>query len=742
MLPKRLPVNSKTTTNLTCRILNRPSTGHTLLAALVALAPLALASRTLTKAAEADVSEVQMASAGPDRSNDFEMTAGADRYEEGRDPAQSGRVRYLEGSLRIERADEDLRETASVNSPVFSGDSASTPPGGRAEIQLSDGTIVRLDETSRMTFLSIPEAGQTGDNTVLQISQGSVAIETRRRPSRDTDFRIDTPSASIYLLAAGRYRLDVEGKYGKVRVSAYRGVAEVVGDDGSVVLRSGQRSFVSEGSEPESPRSFNTAASDEFEGWIDDRGGRYLRSGDEDVDEVEVPDSVRPYRSELSYYGEWVDVQPYGLVWVPAGVSAGWRPYSNGYWDYGPRGYFWISYDPWGWAPYHYGRWSWASGRGWCWVPGSVFSGAWVSWYYGPSYVGWCPLDFWNDPCSFRFGYSGIDYRCWNFVTYRNVYTRGPRRVYVNPRVVRLEVSSGQGVVARRPVRITPRDVRENRVAPPQIVKQARGLRTSSSVDVRPKANRQPFREQEQEILRRGARPIRPSRPAVSGSRAREPRPRSPGTGSVPGREPRATTPRERPRDEGARTPGRTPEAAPRSRREGRLPVRPRESSRPPRSDASPGGDASSPRQDGSTARPTYIRPRIQGPDDAQPGPQRYRSRPPADEGPPAARQEMPDRSLREFFRESDRPARAREPEDGGPVRERARPSQRSERSEPSQRSERSERSEPSQPSPPHEQARTEGRQAPERRQAPPRSQPKSSESSGRDRGERKPRKK
>jgi hypothetical protein len=359
----------------------------------------------------------------------------------------------------------------------------------------------------------------------------------------------------VYLLAAGRYRVDVEGRYKRTRASAFRGVAEVVGDDGSVILRSGQRTFVGDSGEPEPPRTFNTAAADAFDGWVLDRGDRYRRaSADDDRDEEVLPEPVRPYRSELSYYGEWVDIAPYGQCWVPGGVSAGWRPYNNGYWSYGPGGNFWVSYDPWGWAPYHYGRWIFGP-HGWCWVPGGVFSGAWVSWYYGPSYFGWCPLDFWDYPCALRYGYVGYDFHCWNFVTYHNIYNRNVRHVIVTPGVVRGEL--GRGVVVRRPVPIRPRDIRENRFAPPQILQQARGMK-NAQVDVNgERVAKRSFREGEKEFVRPTPSPRRSSPAGTPSSQ-------EPGRPSSGGREAaRPGTERESPRkgrDSGS-SPGRSGES-------------------------------------------------------------------------------------------------------------------------------------------------------------------------------------
>src|SRR5262249_31621677 len=160
---------------------------------------------------------------------------------------------------------------------------------------------------------------------------------------------------------------------------------------------------------------------------------QYVRTArsDPNVDEAQIPEAVRPYQSELSGYGRWIDTPEYGTVWVPNDQGSSWRPYSNGYWDDGPDGSFWVSYDPWGGAPYHYGRWSWYASNGWVWCPGAIFAPAWVSWYYGPSYVGWCPLGFWDDPCCFGSCWWGFDFRCWNFCGWNHVFIRNPHRVFV-----------------------------------------------------------------------------------------------------------------------------------------------------------------------------------------------------------------------------------------------------------------------------------------------------------------------
>jgi hypothetical protein len=107
---------------------------------------------------------------------------------------------------------------------------------------------------------------------------------------------------------------------------------------------------------------------------------------------VDDASSISFYFDDLAPYGTWVDLTPYGWVWVPVDTPVGWRPYTVGYWTYSDEGWLWVSEDPWGWIPYHYGRWTWDRDYGWLWVPGDVWAPAWVAWRYGPGWVGWAPL--------------------------------------------------------------------------------------------------------------------------------------------------------------------------------------------------------------------------------------------------------------------------------------------------------------------------------------------------------------
>lgn len=102
--------------------------------------------------------------------------------------------------------------------------------------------------------------------------------------------------------------------------------------------------------------------------------------------------TVEVFYDGLAPHGTWIDLELYGWVWVPAGVPPGWRPYTYGRWIYTSLGWTWVSDWAWGWAPFHYGRWVHRPPHGWLWIPGRVWSPAWVAWRVGDGWIGWAPL--------------------------------------------------------------------------------------------------------------------------------------------------------------------------------------------------------------------------------------------------------------------------------------------------------------------------------------------------------------
>jgi hypothetical protein len=116
-----------------------------------------------------------------------------------------------------------------------------------------------------------------------------------------------------------------------------------------------------------------------------------------DLDATDTdPSALSDFHDALAPYGQWVDDPQYGTIWQPnpAVVGADFTPYQTaGHWTY-DNDYTWVSDYDWGWAPFHYGRWTSMGPRGWGWIPGKEYAGAWVTWRNGDDgygYVGWAP---------------------------------------------------------------------------------------------------------------------------------------------------------------------------------------------------------------------------------------------------------------------------------------------------------------------------------------------------------------
>jgi hypothetical protein len=131
------------------------------------------------------------------------------------------------------------------------------------------------------------------------------------------------------------------------------------------------------------------------------------------------------FYDDLSSDGEWFDDPSYGTCWTPYDMSADWRPYYNGHWEYTDYGWAWASDERWGWATYHYGRWLFDDSYGWIWVPGNEWAPAWVAWRYSDDWVGWAPLPpmaRWDGSIGLTFSdANAIPSHDWCFVPQRNL---------------------------------------------------------------------------------------------------------------------------------------------------------------------------------------------------------------------------------------------------------------------------------------------------------------------------------
>ena len=397
-------------------------------------------------------------------------------------PAASGatapfaRIRYQEGGVEVRQGNAPP-QVVDVNYPVFAGERIESDSGQRAELQLPDGTLLRIDRDTEVAFDDF--GSRDGGTSVVAISRGQVQLVIANARGGE-GLRVDTPSASLYPLDASSVRVDVDPA-DSVRVSVASGRVEVAAESGSVVLVSGERTAVVPGSAPRDPWRYSAGARDNFDAWAAQRDREdpaAVAMSEVGAEYEALPEEVQPYYGELSEAGSWVYTEDYGWAFQPS-VGTDWQPYQDGQWYPSPAGDpVWVGAEPWGWATWRYGSWDFNVGLGgWIWVPGAIWGPANVWWYYGPTYVGWVPVGYWGWPVYgwYGAGYWGspwFDYCPWTFVGYDDFWHHPvPRAAVSRDRILNPELD--RGVVSReaipasdgRRARATDRTGRENREA-------------------------------------------------------------------------------------------------------------------------------------------------------------------------------------------------------------------------------------------------------------------------------------
>jgi hypothetical protein len=319
-----------------------------------------------------------------------------------------GYLRVVEGAATLTPADGE-RASVEINQPVLAGDHLYVPDRGHVEIVLADHNLLRVDGGSELVVER--QAGETGSDaqaTVIRLLEGNVQLAVLQDSLGDQLPRIDTPNATVYVTNYGVFRVTAE-RDGFSQVVVRRGTVEVVTDQDDQTVRANEQAAIESGTDQGNNQQAGidvqqAGAADSLERWarrLDDEAAAAQRA-ENAGNAGNLDDNLRYQASSLASYGAWVEVEG-TRYWRPR-VEAGWRPYWHGRWAYTPAGLTWIAYEPWGWVPFHYGSWNYLDAYGWVWQPGYVWSPAWVYWYWGPSYVGWCPTGFYTSYYGSRFG--------------------------------------------------------------------------------------------------------------------------------------------------------------------------------------------------------------------------------------------------------------------------------------------------------------------------------------------------
>jgi FecR protein len=287
------------------------------------------------------------------------------------------RLSYAEGSVQL--SGERGLENATMNVPITEGSRLSTSSNGWAEVQLEDGSTVRLAPSTQVTFAELGRDSSGATLTTIDLDQGEAEFKVSRQ--HDNQLGVTVRNKTILLKHSGRFRV-TSSNQNPLEVAVFKGEVQVKdSDSGSQVSVKKDETFSLDPVDVSHYALDRGAESDELDEWGRQRDqalSAYASAGNGNY-------AQSPYQyglSDLSYYGAYHNVPGYGYLWQPYGAGLGWDPFMNGYWSDSPFGNCWVSAYPWGWMPYRYGNWVFVNGLGWMWQPGG-----WGGWWRQPRLV-------------------------------------------------------------------------------------------------------------------------------------------------------------------------------------------------------------------------------------------------------------------------------------------------------------------------------------------------------------------
>ncbi len=296
-------------------------------------------------------------------------------------------VRYIEGAVSLSGAGSPQAMEAVVNTPLIEGDIVAAGPGGRAELFLKDGSIVRAGSNTVMKIVAIDDKGVR-----FKIEQGTAYIVSRG--SKEVRIFFDTPLAALDITSPSTVRIDAYSN-GINEISVLKGGIFAAQSSGRMLVREGERLVLK--ADGSMPSMAALRAPDEWLRWNAGRNTMTFANAGSSNSYTYLPEELKAYSSDLDANGQWIYTPEYDYVWIPTVITVGtWSPYRYGRWAWIRGSYVWVGYEPWGWAPYHYGRWVHHGRAGWCWVPPRHRDVRWepahVAWINSSRHVGWVPL--------------------------------------------------------------------------------------------------------------------------------------------------------------------------------------------------------------------------------------------------------------------------------------------------------------------------------------------------------------
>jgi hypothetical protein len=311
-------------------------------------------------------------------------------YARADDQIRAVRLSNVVGSVQILAGTETQFSQAYPNMPLLQGSTLKTGEDGRAEIQLEDGSVIRLTPNSSVAMTVLGRDSQGNSKTEVDLLTGLSYVEMKGTANQR--FVVHFNGNEVISPAPVKFRVNLDANPvefavldGSAHLSNGTEYALDVHANEAVRFDPGDstRYFLAQGVDPDSWDQWN----------VDRDQAMNQMAAQETREAIGSGNAGAAGLSDLDYYGNWYSSNGTSF-WVPSGAGAGWDPYGLGYWgNYGAGGgYMWISGYPWGWLPYRCGSWNYFNSFSqWGWIPGGCFNNAGWYPYYPYSGIGNAP---------------------------------------------------------------------------------------------------------------------------------------------------------------------------------------------------------------------------------------------------------------------------------------------------------------------------------------------------------------
>lgn len=283
----------------------------------------------------------------------------------------SGHFSLLEGDVKIVKTNGDMLK-GNINYPLVTGDVILTGKTGRCEIQLSNGTLLRLDKNSDIKLVSLLTDSVTSNKKISTIKLMSGSVFTMAQIYKNEILQIITPQVSVKMENRSTNLIRTNEKESSIHVLRGK-VGVLYGNQSKAYIKSGEFVIFPRKGKKHSSK-FNK--DDEFISWNKSinknfKKLHYGKSKVPDVIYIHSPGIVHFAESFSTKFGTWEYNEYFGYVWKPSHeVFRDKRPFFDANYVEINDELVIVPNQAWGWAPVHLGTWFFSKNDGWLWIPG------------------------------------------------------------------------------------------------------------------------------------------------------------------------------------------------------------------------------------------------------------------------------------------------------------------------------------------------------------------------------------